>query len=132
MVRALPKKKAHADKNKGTEPLDRKNKEKQKTVEDDSTSVRKKYFKELPGGVLPEKGNPNSEKDSNNDEATVVLELEKQFERNHPPKLTPYPRRRVYGITNPPNGPPTRGGGERYRFAIRKLSQGYVGGDDPF
>jgi hypothetical protein len=97
MVRALPDKKAHADKKRGAEPLDRKNKETQKTVEDDSPSVRKKYFRELPGGVLPKKGNPNSEKESNNDEVQVLLELEKQFERNHPPKLTPnahrYPKR---------------------------------------
>jgi hypothetical protein len=116
MVRALPDKKAHADRKKGTEPLDRKNKVKQKT-EDDSTSVRKKYFNELPGGVLPKKGNPNSDKENHNDEATVLLELEKQFERNHPPKLPPnvppYPKRRTYGITSPPNGPPARGGGAR-------------------
>ncbi len=131
MVRALPDKKAHADKKKGTEPPDRKNKEKQETVEDNSTSVRKKYFKELPGGVLPKTGNPNSEKESENDNVKVLLEFEKQFERRHPPKLTPnvppYPRRRTYGTTDPPSGPPTRGG-ERYRFTIRKLPQGYVGG----
>ncbi len=135
MVRALPDKKAHADRKKGTEPQDRKNKVKQKTVEDDSTSVRKKYFKELPGGVLPKKVNPNSDKE-NNDEAMVLLELEKQLERNHPPKLTPnahpYPKRRTYGITNPPNGPPARGGGSEADSPYGNYPRGMWGGDDPF
>ncbi len=131
MVRALPDKKAHADKKKGTEPPDRKNKEKQKTVEDNSTSVRKKYFKELPGGVLPETGNPNSEKESENDNVKVLLELEKQFERRHPPKLIPnvppYPRRGTYKTTNSPSRPPTRGGGA---IPIRntKITLGVCGG----
>jgi hypothetical protein len=132
MVRALPDKKAHADKKKGTEPLDRKNKVKQKTVEDDSTSVRKKYFKELPGRVLPKKGNPNSEKENDNDEVTVLLEFEKQFELNHSSKLTPsvppYPRRRTYGISNPPNGPPTRGGGSDAGSQYENYPRGMWGG----
>jgi hypothetical protein len=132
MVRALPDKRAHADKKKGTEPPDRKNKEKQRTVEDNSTSARKKYFKELPGGVLPKKGDPVSEKESNNDEATVLLELEKQFERSHPPKLTPnappYPKRRIYGITNPPKGPPTRGGGSDADSQYGNYPRGMWGG----
>ncbi len=116
MVRALPDKKAHADREKGTEPRDRKNKVKRKTVENDSTSVRKKYFKELPGGILPNKENPNSDRENDNDEAMVLLELEKRLELNHPPKLTlngrPYPERRTYGNKSPPTAPPTRGGGE--------------------
>jgi hypothetical protein len=132
MVRALPDKKAHADKKKGTEPLGRKNKEKQITVDNNSTSARKKYFKELPGGVLPKTGNPNSEKESDNDNVAVLLELEKHFERNHPPKLTPnappYPRRRTYGITNPPNGPPTKGGGAM-PSRNTKMTPGVCGGE---
>ncbi len=114
MVRALPDKKAHADKKKGTEPLGRKVKEKQTTVEDNSTPSRKKYFRELPVGVLPKIENPSLEKERENDNVAVLLELEKKIGRQHPPKLTPnvpaYPRRRTYWITNPPNGPPTRGG----------------------
>jgi hypothetical protein len=97
MVRALPDKKAHADKKKGTEPLGRKVKEKQATMEDNSTPSRKKYFKELPVGVLPKIVNPSLEKERENDNVAVLLELEKQIEQQHPPKLTPtvpaYPRR---------------------------------------
>ncbi len=132
MVRALPDKKAHADRKKGTEPLDRKNKVKQKTVEDDSTSVRKKYFKELPGMILPKKGNPNSEKENDNDEVTVLLEFEKKLELNHPSKLTlnthPYPKRRTYGVTSPPNGPPPRGGGSDDDSPYGNYPRGVWGG----
>jgi hypothetical protein len=132
MVQALPDKKAHANKKKGTEPPDRKNKEKQKTVEDNSTSIRKKYFKELPGGVLPKTGNPNSEKESENDNVKVLLEFEKQLERTHPPKLTPnvppYPRRRTYGTTNPPSAPPTRGEGSDTGSQYENYPRGMWGG----
>ncbi len=136
MVRALPDKKAHADKKKGTEPLGRKVKEKQTTVEDNSTSSRKKYFKELPVGVLPKIGNPSLEKERENDDVVVLFELEKKIRQQHPPKLTPnlpaYPRRRTYWITKPSNEPPTKGGGERCRYAVRKIPLGYVGGYVPF
>jgi hypothetical protein len=132
MVRALPDKKAHSDKNKGTEPLGRKIKEKQTKVEDNPTQLRKKYLKELPVGVLPKTGNPNLEKEMENDNVAVLLELEKQIERQHPPKLAPnvppYPRRRTYRITNPPNGPQTRGGGSDADTQYENYPRGMWGG----
>jgi hypothetical protein len=113
MVRALPDKKAHSDRKKGTEPRDSKNKVTQNTVDNDSPSVRKKYFKELPGGILPKNGNPDSDNVNENDDAKVLLELEKRLQRSHPPKLTlnarPHPERRTYGVKSPPNAPPTGG-----------------------
>jgi hypothetical protein len=115
MVRALPDKKAHTDKKKGTEPLGRKVKEKQITTDDNSTPSRKKYLKELPVGILPKIESPNPDKERETDNVTVLLEFEKKIERQHPPELTPnvptYPRRRTYWITNPPNETQTKGGG---------------------
>jgi hypothetical protein len=113
MVRALPAKKAHPDRKIGTEPRDSKNKVKQNTVDNDSPSARKKYFKELPGGILPKNGNPKSDNVKENDDAEVLLALEKRLELNHPPKIIlngrPHPERRTYGIKSPPNAPPTGG-----------------------
>ncbi len=101
-------------------------------MEDDSTSVRKKYFKELPGGILPKNGNSKPDNENDNDEARVLLELEKQFERNHPPKLTPnarpYPQRRTYGITGPPNRPPARGVGRETDSPYGNYPRGMWGG----
>jgi hypothetical protein len=135
MVRALPDKKAHADKKKGTEPLGRKVKEKQTTVEDNSTSSRKKYFTELPVGVLPKIGNPSLEKEEN-DNVAVLFELEKKIEQGHPPKFTPnlpaYPRRRTYWITKPSNEPPTRGGGGAMPIRNTKNTPGVCGGGCSF
>ncbi len=136
MVRALPDKKAHADKKKGTEPLGRKVNEKQTTVENNSTSSRKKYFKELPVGVLPKLGNPSLEKEREHDNVAVLFELEKKIEQQHPPKLTPnlpaYPKRRTYWITRPSNEPPTRGGGSDAETQYEKYPRGMWGGDVPF
>jgi hypothetical protein len=113
MVRAIPDKKAHSDRKKGTEPKDNKNKVKHKTVDNDSPSARKKYFKELPGGVLPKHRNPKSDNVNENDGAKVLLELEKRIQQSHPRELTlrcrPHPERRTYGIKSPPNAPPTGG-----------------------
>jgi hypothetical protein len=113
MVRALPVKTAHSDKKKGTEPRDSKNKVKQNPVDTDSPSARKKYFKELPGGVLPKNGNPKPDEVNNNDEAKVLLEHEKRLQRSNHRDLTlnyrPYPERRTYGIKSPSNAPPTGG-----------------------
>jgi hypothetical protein len=114
MVRALPGKKAHTDKKKGTEPLGRKVKDKQTTVEDNSTPSRKKYLKELPVGILPKTENPSLDKEWEDNNVKVLLEFEKKIERQHPPELTPnvptFPERRSHW-KNSPNGPPTRGGG---------------------
>ncbi len=83
-------------------------------ADNDSPSARKKYFKELPGGVLTKDGNPRPDIANENDEAKVLLELEKRIQRNHPQKLVlndkPHPERRTYGVKSPPNAPPTRGG----------------------
>ncbi len=115
MVRALPNKKTHADKKKGTEPLSRKVKVKQTTGEENSIPCRKKHLKELPVGILPKTENPNLDKEWEDNNVKVLLEFEKKIERQHPPELIPnvptYQRRRTYWITNPPTGPPTRGGG---------------------
>jgi hypothetical protein len=114
MVRALPEKKAHSDKEKGTEPRNSKNKVKKNPGNTDSPSARKKYFKELPGGILPKNGNPMPDDANKNDEVRVLLDHEKRLQRNNDRELTlnyrPYPERRTHGITSPPNVPPTRGG----------------------
>ncbi len=134
MVRALPDKKAHSDRKKGTEPRDSKNKVKQNTVANDSPSVRKKYFKELPGGILPKNGNPKSDNVNENDDAKVLLELEKRLQRSHPPKLTlngrPHPERVTYGVKSPPNAPPT--GGRDTDSPYGNYPRGMWGGDDSF
>ncbi len=113
MVRALPVKKAHPDRKKGTEPLDNKNKIKQNTVNNDSPSARKKYFKELPGEILPKEGNLKSDNVNENDDAKVLLEFEKRLQLSHSPNLIlngrPHPERRTYGVKSPPNAPPTGG-----------------------
>jgi hypothetical protein len=110
MVRAQPEKKVQSDGKKGTEP---RSKEKKNTGNTDSPSARKKYFKELPGGILPKNGNPKP--DDVNDEAKLLLEYEKQLQRNTQrefiPHYKPYPERRTYGIKSPANAPPTEGKG---------------------
>jgi hypothetical protein len=78
MVRALPDKKAHSDRKKGTEPKENKSKVKRNTADNDSPSARKKYFKELPGGILPKNGNPKPDDVNKNDEVKVLLEHEKK------------------------------------------------------
>jgi hypothetical protein len=112
MVRALPDKKAHSDRKKGTEPKENKNKVKQKTVDNDPPQARKKYFKELPGGILPKSGNPKPDNVNEKDEAKVLLALEKRLQQSHPPQLIlnkPHPEHRTYGVKSPPNAPPTGG-----------------------
>jgi hypothetical protein len=86
MVRALPNKKTHAEKKKGTEPLGRKVKEKQITVEENSTPSRKKHLKELPAGILPKTENPNLDKEWEDNYVKVLLEFEKKIERQTPPR----------------------------------------------
>jgi hypothetical protein len=113
MVRALPAKKAHPDRKKGTEPRDNKKELKQKTVDNDSPQARKKYFKELPGGILPKNGNPESDNVNENDDAKALLEFEKRLQRSHAPNLIlngrPHPERRTYGVRNLPKAPPPEG-----------------------
>jgi hypothetical protein len=101
-------------------------------VDDDSPSVRKKYFKELPGGILPKNGNPKPDNVNDNDEAMVLLALEKRLELSNPPKLIlndrPHPERRAYGIKNPPKVPPTRGGGSDTDSPYGNYPRGMWGG----
>jgi hypothetical protein len=110
MVRAQPEKKVQSDRKKGTEP---RSKEKKNTGNTDSPSVRKKYFKELPGGILPKAENPKP--DDVNEEAKLLLQYERQLQRNAQreliPNYGPYPERRTYGIKSPANSPPTEGKG---------------------
>jgi hypothetical protein len=132
MVRALPIKKAHTDKKKGTEPLGRKVKDKATTVDENSTPSRKKHLKELPVGILPKTENPNLDKEWEDNNVKVLLEFEKKLERQHPPELTPnlptFPERRSHWITNSPNGPPTRGGGSDADTLYGKNPRGMWGG----
>jgi hypothetical protein len=113
MVRAQPEKKAQSDRKKGTEPRNSKSKVNMNTENTDSPSARKKYFKELPDGILPKTGNPKP--DDVNDEVKVLREHEKQLQRNSQrefiPNYRPYTERRTYGIKSPANVPPTEGKG---------------------
>ncbi len=113
MVRAQPEKKAQSDRKKGTEPRNIETKVKKNAGNTDSPSTRKKYFKELPNGILPKTGNPKP--DDVNDEVKVLLEHEKQLQRNSQrefiPNYRPYPERRTYGIKSPANAPHTEGKG---------------------
>ncbi len=132
MVRAIPGKKAHSDRKKGTEPKDNKNKVKQNTVNNDSPSARKKYFKELPGGILSKNGNPKPDDVSKNDEVKLLLEHEKRLQRSNHRELTlnyrPYPERRTHGIKSPANALPTeeKGNDSPYGNYFRGMCMGMI------
>jgi hypothetical protein len=129
-VRASSQEKARSKK-RGVEPTDPPREKESVAVAVKSTPSNKELLKELPVGILPKTESPSLDKERENDIVKVLLEFEKKIERQHPPNLTAYPRRRTYWITNPPNGPPLRGG-ERRRYAVRKIPQGYVGGGCSF
>ncbi len=132
MVRALPDKKAHTDKKKGTEPLGRKVKDKPITVEENSTPSRKKFLKELPVGILPKTENPILDKEWEDNNVKALLEFERKIERQHPPELAPnvpiFPKQRAHWITNPHRKPPTRGGGVMLKHSTEKIPEVWGGG----
>jgi hypothetical protein len=130
-VRASSQEKARSKK-RGVEPTDPPREHESVVVAVKSTPSNKELLKELPVGILPKTESPSLDKERENDIVKVLLEPEKNIERQHPPELIPnmtaYPRRRTYWITNPPNGPPSRGKGSDADTQYEKYPRGCGGG----